>query len=98
MKRAITILTTITLAVGLITCLIGYDRSKADAADLLVIRAQIENIQKAFKDDQQRRRAKSVEERIWLLEQRFVGKEIPLSTREEIQRLKKELRVLREDK
>ena len=98
MKRLITILTVITLAVGLITCLWSYDQSKANASDLLVIRAQIANIQKSFEAAEKRRRAENVEERIWLLEQRFVGKEIPLSTREEIRRLEKELKELRGDK
>ena len=98
MKRAITILTIITLAVGLITCLWSYDQSKANASDLLVIRAQIANIQQAFKDDQQRRRAQDIEKRIWQLEDRFEGKAFTQSAKEEVRRLKQELKELRGDK
>ena len=98
MKRAITILTIITLAVGLITCLVGYDRQLAKAADLLVIRAQIANIQKSFESAEKRRRANDIEQRLWALGDRFEGRVIPQSTKEEIRRLEKELKELRGDK
>ena len=98
MKRAITILTTITLAVGLLTCLWSYDKSKANASDLLVIRAQIANIQKSFESAEKRRRANDIEQRLWALGDRFDGRVIPQSTKEEIRRLEKELKDLRDDK
>ena len=98
MKRLITILTTITLAVGLITCLWSYDKSKANASDLLVIRAQIANLQTAFTEDQKRRRANDIEQRIWTLEDRFEGRQLTQSVKEELRRLKKELKELRGDK
>ena len=98
MKRAIMILTLITLVTGTLGCLWSYDQSKADAADLLVIRAQIANIQQAFKDDQQRRRAQDIEKRIWQLEDRFEGKAFTQSAKEEVRRLKQELKELRGDK
>ena len=98
MKRAIMILTLITLVTGTLGCLWSYDKSKANASDLLVIRAQIANIQLSFEAAEKRRRANDIEQRIWTLSDRFENKPIPQSVKEELRRLEKELKELRGDK
>ena len=98
MKKTITILTMITLITGVLGCLWSYDKSKADAADLMVIRAQIQHLQVAFTEAEKRRRANDIEQRIWTLEDRFEGRQLTQSVKEELRRLKKELKELRGDK
>jgi len=75
----------------------NHDQSLARASSVLVLRAQIQAVQTLLKEDQDLRRARDLDERIWILEQRYEGKVMPISVKEEIYRLKVELKELRKE-
>lgn len=95
MKRILSYLTAITLAFTLIGGLYAYDQRKANASDVVLVQEQIRLLHKEFSASQKIMRARDIDNRIWTLENRYEGKTIPLSVKEEIHRLKMELRVLR---
>lgn len=75
--------------------LYSYDQRKANAADVLVMRQEIQLLYKQFQDDQDKRRARDIESRLWTLEQRYENQEMPVSVKEEVFRLNQELKDLR---
>jgi len=95
MKKLITILTCITLSIAILTGVYSHDQSLARATDVLVIREQIKLIHKRFESEQRVRRAQVVQERLWTLSDRYEGKVMPVSVREEARLLKAELARLR---
>lgn len=98
MKKAITFFTLGTLIIAVIGGLHAYDQSLAKATDILVVREQIQAIHVQLKQDQNLRRARDIDQRIWTLEQRYEGRVMPISVKEEMHRLSVELLELRGDK
>ena len=96
MKKLITILTIITMTAGMLAGIYAHDQSLARATDILVIREQISAIHTKLEQDQNLRRARDIESRLWTLENRYEDKIMPISVKEEVQRLGVELRELRE--
>ena len=97
-----TIVKRISLGAGTLisVCVIGayifnHDQSLARASDVLKVREEIKMIHQRYQDDRQARRAESVQERIWVLDERYSGKQMPLSVKEEYRSLQAELRKLR---
>ena len=80
------------LAIG--TYIIQYDSSLAKASDVLKIRQEIKLINERYAEDQRIRRIQAIQERVWVLEERYTDKPMPTSVKEEYRRLKFELAAL----
>lgn len=95
MNRIVTYLTITTLVFTILGGVYAYDQKKANAADVIVLREQIKLLHKQFNESQKIMRARDIDNRIWTLENRYEGKEMPISVKEEIHRLEMELKELR---
>ncbi len=81
-------------------CVIGgfiiqHDQSLARASELLKVRTEVKILYKKYENDKKTNRANNVQERIWVLEERFLNKQMPRSVKEEYRRLQVELTRLR---
>ena len=95
MKRAITILTAVSLVIGILAGMYAYDQGLAKAGDVQVIRTEIKLLHARFTQDQKIRRSQDIQQRLWQLEDRYEGKPMPQSVREEHRSLQVELDTLR---
>ncbi len=94
-KRIITVLTVVGLLGGMMGGFYTWNQGLARASDVLVLRAELQAIQRLFKEDQNLRRARDIESRLWVLEQRYEKIKMPISVKEEVHRLQVELKELR---
>lgn len=92
--------------VSTVAWIYNHEDSQASAASVTVLRAELAVINQkheAYKkenrlqriSDQNRARAIDLDERIWVIEQRFLNQPMPMTTKETLYRLKKELKELR---
>ena len=95
MKRAISILTAITLAIGLLTCLYKYDQRKADASELILLAKNVKTFQEQvyFRYDVERLR--EIDKQLFTIEQRYRGIPMPITVSEQKHRLQVEMRELK---
>ena len=107
--KIVTGLTIVSLLLGIMGGFWKYDQTKANAADVEVVKEEIKLMQQKYELEIQLMkkefdtrdniiRERDLENRIWTLKNRYEGKptyEIPLSVKEEIHRLEMELNSLR---
>ncbi len=106
LNKILTCLSIAVIVISAITWTWTHEQSQASAASVTVLRAELGNLNKKFESykkaereqriaDQNRDRAIDLDKRIWLIEQRFIDKPMPITTKEELFRLKQELKELR---
>ena len=96
MSRVLTGLTIIVTAGAILGGAYTYDQSIVKAADMLVVREQIKLLYQKFDDEKVIRRIQVIQERLWVLEDRYINTPMPQSVKEEKRKLEKELKKLEE--
>lgn len=94
MNKTLTVVSIIAAVFVIIGGLYSYDQRVAKATDVLVMGTQIKLLYEKFDTEQKIRRIQVVQERIWILNDRYLDKKMPQSVLEELRRLEAELKIL----
>ncbi len=104
--KILTCLSIVVVTAGIASKIYTHDKSLARASSVTVLKTELNNINEKFEaykkadrqqriDDQNRARAIDLDKRIYLIEQRFLTKPMPVTVKEELYRLRQELKGLR---
>ncbi len=95
MKRTITCLTAVTLAIGILTCLYKYDQRKANASDLILLAKNVKTFQAQVYHQYDVERLREIDKQLFTISQRYPNGVLPIDAQETKHRLQIEMRELK---